>query len=66
MAAHFGWEMHQFKVKNVLLHGSLEKEVYMEIPPGYGATNEWNKVCRHKKAMYGLKQSLCAWFESFT
>jgi len=55
---HFGWEMHQFDVKNVFLHGSLEKEVYMEIQPGYGATNEGNKVCKHKKALYGLNHHL--------
>ena len=30
LAAHFGWEMHWFDVKNVFLHGSLEEEVYME------------------------------------
>jgi len=24
LAAHFGWEMHQFNVKNSFLHGSLE------------------------------------------
>ncbi|KAG5037263.1 hypothetical protein GYH30_017931 [Glycine max] len=54
LAAHFGWEMHQFDVKNAFLHGSLE-EVYMEIPPGYGATNGGHKVCRLKKVLYGLK-----------
>ena len=66
LAAHFGWEMHQFDVKNAFLHGSLEEEVYMEIPPGYGATNEGNKVCRLKKALYGLKQSPRTRFGNFT
>ena len=66
LTTHFGWEMHQFDVQNVFLHGSLEEEVYMEIPPGYGATNGRNKVCRLKKALYGLKQSPQAWFGRFT
>ena len=66
LAAHFDWEMHQFDVKNVFLHGSLEEEVYMEIPPGYGNVNEENKVCRLKKALYGLKQSPRAWLGRFT
>ena len=64
--ADFGWEMHQFDVKNAFLHGSLEEEVYMKIPPGYGATNEGNMVCKLKKAIYGLKQSPRAWFGRFT
>jgi len=70
LATHFGWAMHQFDVKNAFLHRSLEEEVYMEISPGYGAgygaINEGNKVCRLKKALYGLNQSPCAWFGRFT
>jgi len=66
LEAHFGWEMHQFDVKNAFLHGSLEEEVYMEIAPSYGNVNEENKVCKLKKALYALKQSPRAWFERFT
>ena len=66
LAAHSGWELNQFDVKNAFLHGNLEEEIYKEIPPGFGSTNGINKVCRLKKALYGLKQSHRAWFGKFT
>lgn len=53
-------------MKNAFLHGDLEEEVYMEIPPGYDPTSGSNKVCRLKKAIYGLKQSPRTWFGSLT
>ncbi|RDX88942.1 hypothetical protein CR513_29398, partial [Mucuna pruriens] len=56
LVAHFSWNLQQFDVKNVFLHGDLE-EVYMEIPLGFYSHNEKNKVSRLKKALYGLKQS---------
>ncbi|RDX98154.1 hypothetical protein CR513_18963, partial [Mucuna pruriens] len=43
LAAHFGWNLQQFDVKNVFLHGELEEEIYMEIPPGFYSHNEKNK-----------------------
>lgn len=35
LAGNYGWELQQFYVKNVFLHGELEEEIYMEVPLGY-------------------------------
>ena len=48
--------MYQLDVKNVFLYGDLLEEVFMEQPPGYVA-QEVKRVCKLKKAIYGLKQS---------
>lgn len=53
-------------MKNSFLHGNLEEEVFMDIPPGFSATPEDKVVCKLQKALYGLKQSPCAWFCRFT
>ncbi|RVW29700.1 Retrovirus-related Pol polyprotein from transposon TNT 1-94 [Vitis vinifera] len=55
----------QFDVKNAFLHGDLEEEIYMELPPRFMEDSMRNKVCRLNKALYGLKQSLRAWFGRF-
>jgi Reverse transcriptase (RNA-dependent DNA polymerase) len=52
-----GWTLHQMDVKNAFLQGTLEEEVYMNLPPGHRKENVHNLVCRLKKLIYGLKQS---------
>ena len=64
MVAHYNWQLLQYDVKNAFLHGDLDKEIYMNIPPGF-EENTGNKVCKLKKALYGLKQSPRAWFGRF-
>ena len=66
LAANQDWPLHQLDVKNAFLHGDLEEEVYMELPPGLKLPTSNGKVCKLKKALYGLKQSPRAWFERFS
>lgn len=53
-------------MKNAFLHGDLEEEVYMDIPPGYTVPSGDRTVCRLQRALYGLKQSPRAWFGRFS
>ena len=41
-------------------------QVYMKQSLGFVALGEIGKVCRLQKSLYGLKQSLCAWFDKFS
>ena len=53
-------------VKNAFLNETLEKEVYMDLPPGSEGSYGSKKVCKLKKSLYGLKLSPRAWFDQFT
>nr|GEZ99257.1 putative ribonuclease H-like domain-containing protein [Tanacetum cinerariifolium] len=66
VASNQGWPLHQFDVKNAFLHGELKEEVYMEAPPGFSEHFKPGEACRLKKSLYGLKQSLRAWFGRFS
>lgn len=65
LAINSNWPLHQLDVKNAFLNGDLEEEVFMRLPPGFEERLGLDKVCRLRKSLYGLKQSLRAWFERF-
>jgi Reverse transcriptase (RNA-dependent DNA polymerase) len=66
LAANMNWPLHQFDVKNAFLHGEIEEEIYMDLPPGFKYSGPTNAVCKLKKALCGLKQSTRAWFGRFS
>ena len=67
LAANLDWPLQQFDVKNAFPHDELSEEVYMDLPPRCMVSEkQCQKVCELKKSLYGLKQSLRAWFGRFT
>ena len=50
-------------VKSAFVNGFINKEIYVEQPPGFESFNFPNHVFKFKKALYGLKQAPRAWYE---
>ena len=54
------WEVHHMYLKSDVLHGDFGEEIYMIQTDRY--TECSLLVCRLRKYMYGIKQSLRAWY----
>jgi len=52
-------------VKTAFLHGDLEEQIYMQQPEGFSQPEHEHLVCRLKKSLYRLKQSLRQWYKRF-
>eukprot|EP00253_Pinus_taeda_P024734 PITA_24734 len=52
-------------VKATFLHGDLEEEICMKQLEGFAVKGKKELVCKLKKSLYGLKQSLRMWYQKF-
>nr|GEY50135.1 retrovirus-related Pol polyprotein from transposon TNT 1-94 [Tanacetum cinerariifolium]GEY52080.1 retrovirus-related Pol polyprotein from transposon TNT 1-94 [Tanacetum cinerariifolium] len=62
-AAHMNMVIYQMDVKTMFLNGNPWEEVYVSQPNGFVDTNNPNHVYQLKKALYGSKQALRAWYD---
>lgn len=65
IAATKNWLVDQMDVSNAFLHGDLDEEIYMRLPPGFKASDP-RMVCRLKKSLYGLRQAPRCWYSKLT
>ena len=66
LTANLDWETYHMDIKNSFLNGNMGKEVDIKFPPGFESSKVSSKVCKLKRSLYGLKQSLQAWFTRFS
>nr|GEW21182.1 hypothetical protein [Tanacetum cinerariifolium] len=61
--AHKNMVIYQMDMKTAFLNGNLREEVYISQPNGFVDQDNPNHVYKLKKALYGLIQALCAWYD---
>ena len=62
LAASKSWILWQMDVKNVFLHGELDRDIYINQPQRFTNQEKPDFVCKLKKALYGLNQAPRAWY----
>ena len=58
--AWFDLDLHQFDISAAYLHGEINGEVYMELPPGH---RDGHSIWKLLKGLYSLKQAGRIWHE---
>lgn len=59
------WPVHQLDGKNAFLHGIFQETVYCTQPSDFVDPTKLDLVCRLNRSLYGLKQTLRAWYSRF-
>ena len=57
------FKLYQMDVKSTFLNGILNEEAYVEQSKSFEDPHHPDHVYKLKKAFYGLKQALKAWYE---
>ena len=65
LASNYNLKLHQMDVSAAFLNGELDEEIYLSQPPGFVVEGKENYFCRLRKSLYGFKQSLHCWNNSF-
>ncbi|GKF62223.1 retrovirus-related pol polyprotein from transposon TNT 1-94 [Tanacetum coccineum] len=65
-ATHKSFLIYQMDVKTDFLNGPLKEEVYVSQPEGFVDPDHPEKVYHLRKAVYGLKQALRAWYDELS
>nr|GFA63738.1 retrovirus-related Pol polyprotein from transposon TNT 1-94 [Tanacetum cinerariifolium] len=65
-AAHKSFTVNHMDIKTTFLYGPLKEEVYVNQPDGFVDPYHHDKVFRLKKALYGFKQALRAWYDELS
>lgn len=63
LSANHDWHFFHLDVQTAFLNGDLAEDVYLQQPDGFIVQGEERKVCKLRKAIYGLKQASRAWNE---
>ncbi|GJU21846.1 retrovirus-related pol polyprotein from transposon TNT 1-94 [Tanacetum coccineum] len=64
--AHKSFTIYQMDVKTTFLNGPLKEEVYVSQPNRFVDPDDPERVCRLRKALYGLKHAPRTWYDELS